>query len=142
MPAADLAAGVAALAQPGRPNGGRDDRPDAVDARPASFRQPVLDEAGIRRYRRRLAELRPEIDDLERRGEDELAAHSRAEQQWLVAELAGAVGLGGRVRSFPDETERARIAVGKAIRRAVARITKADRATSGRADVALHAPAG
>jgi hypothetical protein len=138
IPAADLAAGVAALAPPGRPNGGRDGRADAVDARPASCRHPVLDEAGIRRYRRRLAELRPEIDDLERRGEDELAARSRTEQRWLVAELAGAVGLGGRVRSFPDETERARIAVGKAIRRAVARITEADPQIGAHLEVNVH----
>ena len=138
IPAADLAAGVAGLAQPGHPGDGRDGRPHAVDTRAASCRQPVLDEAGLRRYRRRLAELRPEIDDLERRGEDELAARSRAEERWLVAELAGAVGLGGRVRSFPNETERARIAVGKAIRRAVARITEADPQIGAHLGVSLH----
>jgi len=138
IPAADLAAGVAALVPPGRPIGGGDGCPHAVDARPTSGRQPVLDEAGIRRYRRRLDELRTEIDDLERRGEDDLAARSSAEQRWLVAELAGAVGLGGRVRSFPDETERARIAVGKAIRRAVARITQADPQIGAHLGVNLH----
>ncbi len=98
----------------------------------------MLDEAGIRRYRRRLDELRSEIDDLERRGKDDLITRSRAEQQWLVAELAGALGLGGRVRSFPDETERARIAVGKAIRRAVARITQADPQIGAHLGVTLH----
>jgi hypothetical protein len=34
--------------------------------------------------------------------------------------------LGGRTRAFPDQPERARVAVGKAIRRALARITEAD----------------
>jgi hypothetical protein len=40
--------------------------------------------------------------------------------------LAGAVGLGQRPRSFPNDAERARVAVGKAIRRALARIAAAD----------------
>ena len=37
-----------------------------------------------------------------------------------------AAGLPARTRSFPDEGERARVAVGKAIRRALARIAEAD----------------
>jgi hypothetical protein len=36
------------------------------------------------------------------------------------------VGFSGRVRSFHDQGERARVAVGKAIRRALARISEAD----------------
>jgi len=35
-------------------------------------------------------------------------------------------GLAGRTRALPDQPERARVAVGKAIRRALARITEAD----------------
>jgi hypothetical protein len=35
-------------------------------------------------------------------------------------------GLSGRPRSFPDDPERARVAVGKAIRRALTRITASD----------------
>jgi hypothetical protein len=51
---------------------------------------------------------------------------ARAERDWLVAQLSSAVGLGGRTRAFPDQPERARVAVGKAIRRALVKITKAD----------------
>ncbi|HLM87592.1 MAG TPA: hypothetical protein VK284_00990 [Streptosporangiaceae bacterium] len=51
---------------------------------------------------------------------------ARAERDWLLAQLAGAAVFGGHVRSFPDQGERARVAVGKAIRRALARITEAD----------------
>jgi len=54
------------------------------------------------------------------------AAPALAEREWLVAQLASAAGLGGRTRSFPDEGERARVAVGKAIRRTLARIADAD----------------
>jgi hypothetical protein len=39
-----------------------------------------------------------------------------------MAELAASTGLGGRARTFADGRERARTAVQKAIRRAVARI--------------------
>ena len=51
---------------------------------------------------------------------------AKAIQDWLVAQLSSAAGFGGRTRAFPDQPERARVAVGKAIRRALARITEAD----------------
>jgi hypothetical protein len=51
---------------------------------------------------------------------------ARAERDWLVAQLSSAAGLGGRTRAFPDQPERARVAVGKAIRRALVKITEAD----------------
>ena len=51
---------------------------------------------------------------------------ARAERDWLVAQLSSAAGFGGRTRAFPDQPERARVAVGKAIRRALARIAEAD----------------
>jgi hypothetical protein len=44
-----------------------------------------------------------------------------------MAELAAGTGLRGRTRRFSDNAERARIAVGKAIRRAVDRAGEADR---------------
>jgi hypothetical protein len=50
----------------------------------------------------------------------------RAERDWVLGELTGATGLAGRPRLFPDEAERARIAVGKAIRRTLARLHEAD----------------
>jgi hypothetical protein len=45
---------------------------------------------------------------------------------WLADELRGSTGLGGRARQFADNPERARIAVGKAIRRALDRVSAAD----------------
>ena len=103
--AAELAAGLSALGAAGE--GG-----------PA---YPVLDQAAITEYRNRLKRLDAELDQREP-GDEE----ARAERDWLVAQLASAAGFGGRVRSFPDQGERARVAVGKAIRRALARITEAD----------------
>ncbi len=92
----------------------------------AGSTQSVLDDVAKREYRQRLAELQAEIDEFESLNEPEGAAQLRAERDWLVAELAAATGVGGRSRQFPGSEERARIAVGKAIRRALARINEAD----------------
>jgi hypothetical protein len=54
------------------------------------------------------------------------AAQARAERDWLVAALSGASAIGNRTRRFTDDPERARVAVGKAIRRAIARIAEED----------------
>jgi hypothetical protein len=109
--AADLVAGLAVLAA-------------ATGDEAAAH--PVLDREAIREYRDRLKRLDAEIDVLGTDGDPDRATRARAERDWLVAELASAAGLGGRVRSFPDQGERARVAAGKAIRRAIARITEAD----------------
>jgi hypothetical protein len=79
-----------------------------VDA--AGSAQPVLDEAARRDYRRRLASLHGPSD----------------ERDWLRAELSAGTGLGGRPRSFRNADERARVSVGKAIRRALDQISVAD----------------
>jgi hypothetical protein len=106
--AADLAAGLAAL-------GAADDTGSAY---------PVLDDSAIREYRIRLKRLDTELDQLDPDGDRAAAAHE--ERDWLLAQLASATGFGGRFRSFPDQPERARVAVGKAIRRALARVAEAD----------------
>lgn len=84
--------------------------------------QPVLDQAAVRSYLRRLREIRREIDDAGPDADPE----KLAEHEWLLAELAAGTGIGGRTRTFTDDQERARIAVGKAIRRAIDRIGEAD----------------
>jgi hypothetical protein len=113
--AADLAAGLAALSAAGD---------GSSRARGSAY--PVLDQAAIGEYRDRLRRLDTELDRLETGGDPDQGAPVRAERDWLVAQLASASGFGGRVRSFPDHPERARVSVGKAIRRALARITEAD----------------
>jgi phage terminase Nu1 subunit (DNA packaging protein) len=112
IPALDLVGGLATLS--------------AVAERVGTSAQPVLDRAAAREYRIRLSRLRAEIDELESRDDQERAARARIERDWLMAELAGAAGLGGRIRRFPDSAERARVAAGKAIRRALTRIAEAD----------------
>ncbi|WP_308170189.1 hypothetical protein [Acrocarpospora catenulata] len=88
--------------------------------------QPLLDEQAKRTYKQRLAQLQAEIDELEAQHDLARAEALRAERDWLIDELAAATGMGGRVRRFTGSEERARIAVGKAIRRALSRIAEAD----------------
>ncbi|MFD8496677.1 hypothetical protein [Amycolatopsis sp. NPDC059657] len=90
--------------------------------------QPVVDEVALRHYRDRLAELHAEIDDAESAHDLERAAKARVEADWLADELRTSTGLAGRTRRFAGDPERARIAVGKAIRRAMDRVSEADAA--------------
>ena len=130
--AADLAAGVAAVTGAGpAPVTGVASVTGAVSvtgpaghAEAGGAGQPVLDAEAIAGYRGRLRHLDAELDELTPGSDADRAA--RAERDWLVAQLASATGLGGRPRLFPDDSERARVAVGKAIRRALTRITAAD----------------
>jgi hypothetical protein len=105
--AADLVAGVASVA-------GAD----------LGASQRVLDAEAIASYRSRLRRLDAELDALVPGSDAERAVST--EREWLVTQVASAAGLGGRPRSFPDDMERARVAAGKAIRRAIARVTTAD----------------
>lgn len=98
----------------------------ARNVRSSLSAQPVLDRSAVHDYRQRLARLRTEIDDLEAAGQPASAAKARTERDWLLAELATSAGLGGRRRSFSDDKERARLAVGRAIRRSVARVSAED----------------
>ena len=88
--------------------------------------QPVLDDRAKATYRRRIEELQHDIDDADVCADLERAARARAELDQFVTELARATGFAGRGRCFADEAERARVAVCKAIKRAVAMITEVE----------------
>jgi hypothetical protein len=80
---------------------------------------PLLDEQAKREYGRRLDELDAELEEARSWGDDERAARIDEEIGLLRQELARAVGLRGRDRSFSTPAERARINVTKAIRTAI-----------------------
>lgn len=88
--------------------------------------QSVLDETAVAEYRRRLSELNADIAEWEARDDEEAAERCRVERDWVLTELTGATGLAGRTRRFPDEAERARISVGKAIRRVLVKVAQVD----------------
>jgi tetratricopeptide (TPR) repeat protein len=83
---------------------------------------PVLDEQAKRAYRQRIAELTSEIEEAEADNDHERSSRRRSDLDFLVDELAAAVGVGGRDRAGPSPAERARSAVGKSIHAALKRI--------------------
>jgi hypothetical protein len=85
---------------------------------------PVIDEQARAAYRRRLAEIDEDLEEAAALGDHERAAHARADRDYLVRELTGAFGLGGRIRSAGSPSERARASVTRALRYAVARIAE------------------
>lgn len=82
----------------------------------------ILDARAKAEYKRRLEELREEVDDALGWGDRERAARAEEEIELIAAELAGAFGLGGRDRRGGDISERARKAVTNRIRDGLARI--------------------
>jgi hypothetical protein len=86
----------------------------------------VVDPAALAAYRRRLVELDAELDAADTRGDQSAAATLSDERDALLDQLRGATGLGGRSRRGGASSERARIAVRKAIATALAQIDDAD----------------
>ena len=141
--AVDLAAAEvqAAPAAPlgSRASGGEPElavRPDLGDA------GALLDATAKAAYRTRLAELRTELEEAEGFHDPERATKARHELDFLVAELARAVGLGGRDgRRAAAHAERARLNVTRAIRAAVANLAR-DNPALGRHLAPRSGPAG
>jgi tetratricopeptide (TPR) repeat protein len=82
----------------------------------------MLDERAKTAYRRRLAEIEDDIEQARALRDATREAQADAERDFLVRELARAVGLGGRNRRAASASERARSGVTRAIRQGIARI--------------------
>jgi tetratricopeptide (TPR) repeat protein len=95
-------------------------RPDLGDA------GELLDAPAKAAYRARLDDLQAELEEAERFNDPARAARAREELDFLVAELARAVGLGGRDRRAASHAERARLNATRAIRTAMANLARAD----------------
>jgi len=85
----------------------------------------MLDAQAKAAYRRRLVELRAELEEAEAFHDAGRTARARAEMEAISEQLAGAVGLGGRDRRAASASERARSAVTKRIAEALKRIAEA-----------------
>lgn len=81
-----------------------------------------LDPAAKNAYRRRLADLEADREEAEADCDLARAAQVQAERDFLVAELAAALGLGGRDRVAAATAERARQSVSRAVRGVIKRI--------------------
>src|SRR5215207_9079577 len=84
----------------------------------------LLDATAKAAYKARLEELQAELEEAERFNDPARAAKARAERDFLVGELARAVGLGGRDRRAAAHAERARLNATRAIRAAVANLAR------------------
>jgi hypothetical protein len=70
-----------------------------------------------------LVELEDDVNEAESFRDSERASRARQEKDFLISELAAAVGLGGRDRLAISVAERARVNVTRAIRSAVAKVS-------------------
>jgi hypothetical protein len=101
-----------ALAEPGV----QASRPGAADA--------LLDAQARAAYKRRLAELREELEEAHAFNDPGRADKAQREIDFISLELARGLGLGGRARSAPSSAERARINIVKGIKAALAKIAR------------------
>jgi len=85
---------------------------------------PMLDDQARNEYRRRVEELREELDEAESLADEGRAEALRSELDFISRELSRAFGLGGRRRAAGDATERARVNVRRRIKDAVERIAE------------------
>src|SRR6202790_5395301 len=88
----------------------------------------MLDEQAKVAYRRRLSELREELEEAKELGKVERADQTEQEIEALTKELSRAVGLGGRNRRAASASERARQSITKTIKAVVERIVQSDAA--------------
>ena len=86
----------------------------------------MLDEQAKAAYRRRLSELREELEEAKELGNVERAEQAEHEIDALTRELSRAVGLGGRARRAASASERARQTITKTIKAVVERIAQSD----------------
>jgi hypothetical protein len=86
----------------------------------------VLDETAKAAYRDRINDLRSEIEEADAFNDPARSERAQAELDALVAQLSGAVGLGGRDRKAASVAERARVSVTKTIKDALRRISEND----------------
>jgi tetratricopeptide (TPR) repeat protein len=83
---------------------------------------PLIDKQAEHAYRKRIVDLREELEVAEGFNDVGRAERLRVELEALSQELARAVGLGGRERRGSSATERARTTVQKRLRAAIERI--------------------
>jgi tetratricopeptide (TPR) repeat protein len=109
-----------ATSRAGRPldSAGLEVRADLGDA------GELLDARAKAEYQARLKDLQAELDEAEHFNDPVRVAKIREEKDFLVRELARAVGLGGRDRRAASHAERARLNVTRAIKAALDNIAR------------------
>jgi hypothetical protein len=99
---------------------------------------PHLDPVAKEQYRRRLVDLDREFDEADANHDLGRVEALLAEREFLQAELRRSLGLGGSDRHASSSTERARVAVAKAIRYALRKIAAQDAQFADELDLAIR----
>jgi hypothetical protein len=87
---------------------------------------PVLDARAKADYRKRLDDLKEELEEAESFRDRGRVERAQEEIEAIAEQLAGAVGLGGRDRRAASDVERARINVQRRLKDAIDRVAIAD----------------
>jgi tetratricopeptide (TPR) repeat protein len=130
----DLAGGIASQREKdeasqsthGLPRGAEDLEKAGIHIGSLGDAGEMLDEQAKVAYRRRLSELREELEEAKELGKLERAEQAEREIDALTRELSRAVGLGGRSRRAASASERARQSITKTIKSVVERIGQSD----------------
>jgi hypothetical protein len=101
-------------------------QPGLVARRDLGDAGALLDATAKAAYQARLTELEEALEEAEQFNDPVRATKARQEMEFLVAELARAVGLGGRDRRAASHAERARLNATRAIRAAMANLARAN----------------
>ena len=103
-------------------------RTDGDDSlRPGASTQLLVDHEALRRYRLRVEDLRDQIEEAEANGDPrERSSRAREELEYLIEELDRVTRSDGSPRAQASETERARVNVYRAIRKAIEKIREQD----------------
>jgi len=99
---------------------------------------PLIDDEARDAYRRRLAEVDDDIEEATRMNDVGRVELAQRDREYLLAELARAVGLGGRPRSLGGTSERARTSVTRSLRYALERLAQHHPALAAHVDQSVH----
>src|ERR1700726_4638101 len=110
----------------GLPRGGEDLEKAGIHNTGLGDAGEMLDDQAKVSYRRRLSELREELEGAKELGNVERAEKAEEEIDALTSELSRAVGLGGRDRRAASASERARQTITKTIKSVAERIAQSD----------------
>jgi tetratricopeptide (TPR) repeat protein len=127
----DLAGGIGSQSdddETSLPRGEEDLEKAGIHVRSLGDAGEMLDDQAKATYRRRLSELREELERAKERGNVERAEQAEQEIDALTKELSRAVGLGGRNRKAASASERARQSISKTIKTVLERIAQSDAA--------------
>ncbi len=106
--------------------------------RPGDVGLLLIDDQAREAYRRRLAEVDDDIEEATRLNDLRRIELAERDRDYLVAELARAVGIGGRTRTTGGHAERARTSVTRSIRYALARLDEHHPAVARHLSACVH----